>query len=156
MNQPLQLTGEYLPANNHAELVEENRRLRIQVRQLDEALRLERLKEEAAQAGVKELRKILNPLHKALGAVFGEMDAMQLGDEVSSPKSSAVWDSWKSRLGGTSAKIIDALMLHGSMNQTQIAIATGLSRTNMPTYIHKINKAGLIDKNGNEYSLKKL
>lgn len=154
--QPL-LVGEYMPADNHAELIEENRRLKIQVRQLDEALRLERLKEEAAAAGVRELRKILKPLHKALAAVFGEIDAMQLGDEATaSPRSSAVWDSWKSRLPGAPAKIIDALLLHGSMNQTQIAIATGLSRSNMPTYIHRINKAGLIDKNGNEYSLKKL
>jgi DNA-binding transcriptional ArsR family regulator len=117
-------------------------------------------KRENARA-VGKLRQQLSPLYRALQEVFGEMDEIggeQPGDATPAQpaRSSAVWESWKHRLGGGQAKAIDALLLHGEMNTTQLAIATGLHRTSIPKVISNLNKAGLINKNGGRFSLKQL
>lgn len=105
------------------------------------------------------LRKQLSPLYRALQAVFGELDEAGIGDApISSdenPRTRAVWNNWKSRMG-SAAKIIDALLLHGEMNTQQLAIATGYHRTTIPAMIFKLNKAGLLNKNGGRFSLKQL
>ncbi len=65
------------------------------------------------------LRKQLHPLHEALKMVFGELDAAGVEDSADAPvnpRTSAVWESWKSKLPGRTAQIIDALLLHGEMN----------------------------------------
>lgn len=114
-------------------------------------------KREASQA-VAALRKQLSPLYQALQLVFGEMARVGGEDELTptSARVSAVWDSWKQKLPGNPAKVIDALLLHGEMNNTQIGIAIGIRRSNVPQLIFKLNQAGLINKNGTKYSLKQL
>lgn len=117
-------------------------------------------KRDAARA-MSELRRQLGPLYKALQMVFGELDAAGVDDAPASSgsvnaRTTAVWENWKSKLPGRPAAIIDALMLHGEMNSTQLAIAIGIHRNNVPGLIFRLNKAGLIDKNGTKYSLKKL
>ena len=106
------------------------------------------------------LRRQLSPLYRALKDVFGELDAAGAMEEVSSAaipaRTSAVWESWKSRLPGGPAKIIDALLLHQEMNTQQLAIATGVHRNSIPAMIYKLNKAGLLNKNGGRFSLKPL
>lgn len=114
------------------------------------------------------LRKQLAPLYQALQMVFGELDAAAPDTGDASTASTAtsgqslddrqkkVWDSWKSRLGITASKCIDALTTHGELNTQQLAIATGLHRSTVPTGIHALNKAGLINKNGGRFSLKQL
>ena len=103
----------------------------------------------------------LTPLYRALQAVFGELDhaGVDDGPSVSSPaqnpRTSAVWDSWKSKVGAA-GKLIEALRLHGEMNTQQLAIATGLHRTTIPKHIYTLNKAGLLNKNGGRFSLKSL
>ncbi len=142
-----------------AELTE----LREEVRELRAELSRARNETAAAQReavrAVSALRKQLSPLYRSLQAVFGELDAVA-GDEEGSTgtptRTSAVWESWKSKLPGNTAKIIDALLLHGEMNSQQIAINIGIHRNNVPGLIYKLNKAGLIRKNGNNYSLKTL
>lgn len=138
-----------------AELEDEVTRLRVDVSSA---------RREASQAGreatraLSALRQQLNPLYRALQDVFGELNAA--GTEDAAPtvnaRTSVVWDSWKSRLGEGPAKIIDALLLHGEMNTQQLAIATGYHRTTVPGLIHKMNKAGLLNKNGGRFSLKAL
>lgn len=113
---------------------------------------------EAGQA-MGALRKQLTPLYRALQAVFGELDAAGVEDvpaTAQSPRATAVWESWKSRLPGGPAKIIDALLLHSEMNTQQLAIATGVHRNSIPAMIYKLNKAGLLNKNGGRFSLKPL
>lgn len=131
---------------------------------LELELRDERRKNQAIEKGVGELRTILSPLYQALGMVFGQIDAMGFSGvepSTSAPvtKSSPAWESWKQKMGANSAaaKIIDMLMLHGKLNNTQIRIHLGTSR--MQTVydaISKLNKAGLLNKNGDEFSLKEL
>ena len=142
-----------------ADLRDEIRRLKAELlatrRDLDHA------HAEATRA-LSSLRKQLGPLYRALQAVFGELEAAGVDDdptftaEGTSPRTTAVWASWKSRLPGGPAKIIDALLLHHEMNTQQLAIATGVHRNSIPAMIYKLNKAGLLNKNGGRFSLKSL
>ena len=114
---------------------------------------------EGARA-VLALRKTLTPLYQSLQMVFGQMETVSAGIDAPSsaaiePRVKAVWDNWKSKLGST-AKIIDALLLHGEMNTQQLSVATGFHRTTIPAHIFKLNKNGLINKNGGKFSLKQL
>ena len=115
-----------------------------------------------ASRALSALRRQLTPLYQALQAVFGELDAAGVEEGPLSslatsadPRVSAVWASWKSRLGAA-GKLIDALLLHGEMNTQQLAIATGLHRTTIPKHIYTLNRAGLLNKNGGRFSLKHL
>lgn len=117
-------------------------------------------KRETAHA-LGALRKQLSPLYRALQLVFGELDAAGIDDTASSPvsgnsRTAAVWQAWKDRIGGQPAKLIDAFLLHGEMTSGQIAIAIGIDPKNVAQVVHKLNKASLIQKNGNKFSLKQL
>jgi hypothetical protein len=161
------LEGEVVP-----DVDPEIERLRARVRGLeretaDAKVEAKRAREDADRA-LSMLRKQLSPLYRALQAVFGELDAAGVTDDVpaesraaSSPNGpdvrvAAVWASWKSKLGGGAAKAIDALLVHSDLNTQQLAIATGLHRTTVPKVIYELNKAGLINKNGGRFSLKQL
>ena len=150
-------------ANDEAmrELREENKTL---ARALQDAnLRADRASEDAQRA-MGALRKQLTPLYRALQAVFGELDAAGISDVAASAPSGApdtrvkaVWDSWKQKLGGTVAKGIDALLLHGELDTAQLAIAAGVDkRTVTNTIVYKLHGAGLINKNAGRFSLKPL
>jgi len=130
--------------------------------QLTEAqTELERLRSFSinGRRAVDNLRRQLSPLYKALRDVMEEMEDVSPSDaESKAPvpdRKRAVWDSWKSRFP-SSAKIIDALMLHGEMTTQQLAIAVGLHRTTIPAHIYKLKQAGLINKNGDKFSLKEI
>lgn len=118
-----------------------------------------RAKTDAAKA-VAGLRKQLTPLYRALQSVFGEIEAIG-GDDATAgaapdARTAAIWQSWKGRLGPQCGKVIDALLLQSEMNTTQLAIAIGTNRRNIPNLIFKLNQAGLINKNGGRFSLKPL
>lgn len=156
MLQPL-LEGQ---VDNRDDLIEtlkaENSRLKEQLQ--DRAWELAKLKDANTRA-IGQLRRVLTPLHSALKSVFGEMDDLGVSDEAPgavNQKTSAVWEAWKQRLPETARKCIDALLTHGELNTQQLAIATGLHRTTIPAGIFQLNKAGLINKNGGRFSLKKL
>jgi hypothetical protein len=151
---------------------QELERLRRQMRQLerdraDAERAAERAREDAHRA-LSMLRQQLGPLYRALQAVFGELDAAGVGEVgrtsaavETAPigidsRTAAVWEAWKQRLGGQCAKIIDVLLLHSEMNTTQLAIAIGTRRQNIPNLIYKLNQAGVINKNGGKFSLKSL
>lgn len=148
------------------ELYQRNRQLNEatdRIRDLEAELRQTRLESDTQRFAIKSLRETLAPLYKALGAIFGEIDALgtvesSAAAETSVPRrSSPVWDSWKNRLGGASAKIIDILMLHGELTQEQIRIHVGTNRKQtIYDAISKLNKAGIINKRDGRISLKEL
>ena len=113
-----------------------------------------------SDAPLIRLRERLQPFYALLQAVFGDIDeiALDAGNDgvTQTGKSSAVWESWKSRVGGAGSKIITALLEHGEANTQQLSILTGLHRTTIPKGIYDLNKAGLINKSGGRFSLKKL
>jgi len=140
--------------------------LEREVQDLKRQLRESRIERDrataAAAAALTALRRQLTPLYRALQMVFGELDAVPDDAPSSSSqpggdaRTTAVWDAWKERLGGQPAKVIGALQLHGEMNAQQIAIAIGCHRNTVPNIVSKLNRAGLINKNGGRYSLKTL
>jgi len=133
---------------------------------LELELRAERRKNAAVEQGVAELRTILAPLYQALGMVFGQIEVMGVGAASTvpptsvDPRKAAVWDSWIEKLGGKESfagNMIAALLQHGALTSKQIAIHIGTKR--MQTVYEttlKVNKAGILDKNGDKFSLKEL
>lgn len=115
----------------------------------------------ANSRAVANLRRQLSPLYQALRQVFGEMEGMiadesaEAGPQLDSRKK-AVWESWKNKLRGKQAEFIDVLLHHGEMSATQLKIATKSGQQTVYDTIHKLNQAGLINKNGGRFSLKEL
>jgi hypothetical protein len=140
-------------------LADETTRRRAAESDLEDALREKR----SLQEGVQRLRTSLTPLYDSLRLLFGDMELMGVEDASGAPASpqkvasSPAWESWKARLGGVSAKMIDILMLHGELTQEQIRIHIGTNR--MQTIYDatkKLNKAGIINKRDGRISLKPL
>lgn len=141
------------------------RQLEERNRQLEEAqddLRAERSKNAQGAAAVAELRRQLSPLYNGLRAVFGEMDALGVAEVAAQgggvdPRKRAVWDAWKQRMPGIPSKMIDALLLHGALTQTQLRIHAQCARSSVPNAVMQLNRAGLINKDsGGRISLKEL
>lgn len=146
------------PMHKVRELQREIDALRERLRQVEESAHSERAKTAVVERGVSELRNVLNPLYTALRHIYGEIDAMEIEEQTThvSPKKSAVWENWKSKLGGLPAKAIDALLLNGPMNRTQLRIQLGCATGSVTNVIVALNKAGLIDKDGTKVKLKEL
>ena len=148
-----------------AELEAEVRQTRREL--ADARVEASRVREDAERA-LSMLRRQLSPLYRALQAVFGELDAAGVIDDGGGlhgaasqapsvdARTAAIWMSWKGRLGPQCGKVIDALLLQPEMNTTQLAIAIGTRRQNIPGLIYKLNQAGLLNKNGGKFSLKQL
>ena len=157
MANPLLLSGD---VDNRDEMIAD---LEAEVEGLKAQLAHEKQAGREGARAVAALRKQLTPLYQALQMVFGQMEAVTGADVAPAghaaahdPRVSAVWASWKSKMPGQAAQVIDALLLHGEMNTQQIAIAIGCHRNTVPNLIFKLNKAGLLNKNGGRFSLKQL
>ena len=142
-------------------------RLKLEIRQLKRALsdaqvEAERAREDANRA-LSALRRQLSPLYRALQAVFGELEAAGIEDAPgvapgqpapAVSRASAIWESWKQKMPGRPAEFITILLEHGEMNVDQLKIAAKCGTNSVYDTIAKLNKAGLINKNGGKYSLK--
>jgi len=144
------------------ELLAENVELR---QELDQARREAADATRNATRAITRLRGQLEPLYRALRGIFGEMDAAGVGESASVPASSpgvsdtrvlAVWTSWKQRVSPACGKVIDALLQHGELNTAQLKVAAGIGSSTVSDSIFKLNKLGLISKNGGRFSLKAL
>lgn len=131
--------------------------LREQLRQCREELAAERSKDSGIEEGVAQLRQALLPLKDGLDRIFGILPVTASSGTPGSSRAAAVWEDWKKKLGGASAKIIDILHLHGELDQTQIRIHLGTNRQQtVYDAISKLNKAGIINKRDGRVSLKEL
>ena len=154
MHSQFMLEGQ-VAVDNRDEIIsslrQENRRLSDEVLEVRRELR-------EAHAAVAALRTQLHPLYRALQAVFGEMEHVAAGEipAPNNPRVSAVWESWKQKLGGMSAKFIDALLLHGEMSVAQLRVAMQCRQQTVYDVSSKLGKLGLLNKNGGKYSLKQL
>lgn len=130
--------------------------LRRQLAQMDEALRLERIKTGTLEAGARELRHILNPLFGALRKIYGEMDDMGL---MNSPavNGDARWQAIKVRLAPRLQNAIDIFLVQGTMTSSALAAALKTSNSNCSTnVVGPLLRQGLLVRNGRELSLKEL
>lgn len=145
------------------ELFNRNRQLQeseARVAELEGELAREKAKARQVERGAQQLRSVLTPLYRALGSVFGELDAMGVeenpADAPAQTAKSAVWDSWKQKLGGKVAQAIDVLALHGEMNAKQLRLHLQCGNDYVYQVVSKLNTNGLINKNGGKISLKQL
>jgi hypothetical protein len=132
--------------------------LRRRLLQIEEELRVERVKSVRIEAALRELRHLTSPFQKLLNAIHGGLDDLGIDPSVSesSQPKKEVWAIWKQKLGNQCARIIDALLTHGSMTRSQLIIATGISGGNIAKPISRLNTANLINKNGDSISLKQI
>lgn len=136
--------------------------LRAQLQETREERDAARKRNQSADVGLKQLRETLSPLYRALQQVFGDLD--DLGVQENSPATStaidgrkkAIWDSWKQKLGGLTGRAIDALLLHGAMNQTQLRIHLSCANGSVSNIVTALKKAGLINQVDGKISLKEL
>jgi hypothetical protein len=146
------------PVKAMNELRRENERLREELREAQQEA--SELRREAAgkEKGVRELRTVLTPLYQALAHIFGVTDEMGVGAEeaAGSPKKSAVWESWKEKLGGKTGEAIDALLLHGEMSAQQLRIHLKCGNEYVYKVITKLANANLINRREGRVSLKEL
>lgn len=107
------------------------------------------------------VRKHMGPFYQVLRAMFGEID--KLGPETvtedappttngASPK----WESWKQKMPGSPAEVITSLLEHGEANVKQLCVLCKRGENTIYSAIVRLNKAGLLSKNGGKYSLKAL
>jgi hypothetical protein len=154
-SRPLLGAGQSFEVDENDSLRRKVERLESEVADVRRQLREAKLKLSTANLPLLKIQKLLGPWHDAINELYGEFDGVEFSSSPQN-KNSAVWESWKQKLGGGTAKVIDALLLHGEANTIQLSIATGLHRTTIPALIHKLNKASLINKNGGKFSLKEL
>lgn len=158
MSEPLVLTGN---VDNRdaiiAQLEEDNARL---TRELITAKAEAKSALTANARAVAGLRKGLAPIFYPLKALFGEMEALGFDpsmSDISIPNGAAKndkWELWKKKLGGKQAEFIAAMQEHGEMTVQQFKVSTRSGSSTIPQIIYKLNKLGLIQKNGNRYSLR--
>jgi len=152
----LMLSGVPNPSQQIESLQRELFNRNRQLAEAEESLRQERTRANSMEQGVAALRVQLRPLHQALLMVFGELDAMGTEEAAPQTKNSAAWEQWKQRLGGATARAIDALMVHGEMNQTQLRIILGCATRTVTNVVAALNQAKLIDKRDGKIRLKEL
>lgn len=159
MHNPLMLNGGQVvdPLSERIEELEaENRMLQEQLaaaqRQIIDA------KKESARA-VAGLRKSLSPLFNSLNVLFGEMDAAGIaedtpGSSTTQPSTDPRWQSWKQRMPGRPAEMIDLLLLHGSMSVKNLMAAMHCGKNAVYQAASKLGQAGVVVNSNGRYSLK--
>src|SRR2546430_5925772 len=97
--------------------------LRRQLAQMDEALRLERIKTGAIESGVRRLKSATTPLFHALQLIHGEIEAMGIDGNSPQVGGDQKWEAIKQRLAPRLREAVDILLLQGPMRRTQLAAA---------------------------------
>jgi hypothetical protein len=133
----------------------------LRIRELEDELDKEKLRNRGVEVSAASLRTILTPLYNAIGGILGYTDAIDItmdgrSSKPASSEDDKVWESWKQKLGGKTAAAIDALRMHGPMTQAQLRIQLGCATRTVTNVVGALNKAALINKAGGKIALKEL
>jgi len=129
----------------------------LRIRELEDELDKEKLRNRGVEVSAASLRNILTPLYNAIGGILGHIDAMDItATDGRSSEDDKVWESWKQKLGGKTAAAIDALRMHGPMTQAQLRIQLGCATRTVTNVVGALNKAALINKANGKIALKEL
>lgn len=167
MSQPLLSDGEVIDTSDELDS------LRDRIDQLEGELRIartdlirSRADAAAATSAIAELRRQLSPLHRALRAVFGEIDLVggvqdhpvnSTGPATYDSRKLSAWEEWKKKLPGFPSRFIDALLQHGELSVAQLVVAAQCPRKQtIYDAASKLQRLGLITNNGGKYALKEL
>jgi len=157
MPQPLLLEGQVEP--------EEVGKLRRTIKHLESdladaqvALQNERRQSAKSKRALGVLRGQLEPLYQALQGIFGELTDVEVSIDTKgrSSRVDAAWETWTRKLPGKQSEFIKAMLEHGEMSVEQLRVTTHSAKQTVYETIHKLNRLGLINKNGGKFSLKEL
>jgi hypothetical protein len=135
-----------------------------EIRSLRHALDEATAEKDGAIRTVRNLQSMLAPLHRALRAIFGEIElvagedaAPAVGNGASVPVSGQDprWESFKRSFPGVGAEIIDALLIHGEMKMTNLSKLLKRHYNTVQFHAAKLRAAGAITSAGGLLSLKR-
>lgn len=156
------LLGEYVPPDDTDELRRKNFKLEEELRQTRVELTKALKASDKFVLPMRHLRKVLNPLYRALREIYEEGELESVGpdrDDPSvavAPRASAVWERWMNQLGGNRAAVLKALLEHGEMSRVQLRVASAVPDGSLNSVTSELHKLGLINRGGGKYSLKEL
>lgn len=158
---PPKSTEEYL-RERIAQLEDE---LRLDKEHLSQAVSDARKQSMNANRAIANLRRQLEPLYSALRMVFGEIESAGATIEtvesagVAAPINAGKYEPWKQKFPGKAADMIQALVTYeNGLTRTQWAKFTNQDARSgsFSQNIFKLNSAGLLEKSGDKYRLKRL
>jgi hypothetical protein len=135
-------------------LVDENSRLREELAGSTATLHRE-------QAPLRQVKKILDPLHRALQALYGEIEAAGIEDS-SAPAAAAApgqpipetkYAAWKQRLSPACGKIIDALLVQ-PLTHSQMVVYCKMHFDTIGKALKIMKANALLEQDGKVYRLK--
>ena len=116
---------------------------------------------ERLERTIKNLRSTLNPFHRALGALFGEIE-LAVGEDnppTSGPSATAStdprWDHFKRQFPGVPAAMIDTLLIHGEVGMTNLAALMKRAYGTTKNAAYKLSSAGAVTINRGVVALKR-
>jgi hypothetical protein len=162
MAQPLLEGGVLSGSYDAAEVIQltaKVARLEQQNRQLDEALRLERIRTQSVESAAKDLRNLLFPLFRSLRLVFGELDQMGVVETVplgGAPQFDPKWAAWMDKFGRDKcpARVIQAILDHGPLSRSQLRQAIKAGWSTLDEATARLKNLQLIEKSGDRWNLK--
>lgn len=115
-------------------------------------------KYEETYAQTSAIQRVLQPQFDALKKLFGMLPAGNdaPAGEIRAPQFDQRWDAWKQKLGpGTApARVIDALLMHGPLNRSQLRQAGELGWSTLDAATSRLKNLSLIEKVGDRWNLK--
>lgn len=78
------------------------------------------------------------------------------GKRISDARVIERWASRKAKLPSSACRVIDALLIHGDLNASQLRSAAKMAPQTVHDAVHKLKKLGLINKTRDRYTLKTL
>jgi len=147
---------------------DEGHEWRKEKQQLEDELRLVRreledvtAEKEKAIRVIRNLRRQLEPLHRAVRAVFGEIELAI--EEEETPTVAAIprsegnidprWQSYKNQFPGVAALLIDALLAHPDMSIPQLAALCHKAYNTVRDALYNLKKAGAVVSESGRYRL---
>lgn len=143
--------------------------LAAEIETLKRELEDERRKGKSAASAIKAIQKHFKAEFMVLRAVFGEIEAIGLGDDdvpaqrsggsLHTPLDSSRYAPWKEKFKGQTAAAIDILVMYeAGLTRKQLAsflkVAPGSGT--LTDVIYKLNRAELIEKDGKVVRLRRI
>lgn len=151
-------------AENIERLRRENRQLQKVIDDLEEQLGKQKKEIQRGQLAIQNLQAALSPVHRAMKAIFGEIEAVvpdfgvpgaQHPQHAPHGPQDAKWQPWIEKWKGTKkAVVIQTLLEHGPLTRTQLRSATESGWSTIDAVTAQLQNLSLITKENEKWTLK--